>query len=149
MNIKTIALGSDHGGFKLKEVIKHHLEKKGYAIKDLGTHDKDSVDYPIYGKLVGEEVAKGACDKGIVCCGTGIGISIAANKVKGVRCAVVTESFSARMSVEHNNANVLALGQRVVGYDLALDIVDTWLKAEFEGGRHERRIDLIEAVESR
>lgn len=149
MKIKTIALGSDHGGFKLKEVIKQHLEKKGYEVKDLGTHNKDSVDYPVYGQLVGDAVAKGVCDKGIVCCGTGIGISIAANKVKGIRCAVVTESFSARMSVEHNNANVLALGQRVVGYDLALDIVDTWLKAEFEGGRHERRIDLIDGIESR
>lgn len=148
MNVKTIAVGSDHGGFKLKEVIKEYLNQKGYEVKDLGTNNKASVDYPVYGQLVGESVAKGECDKGIVCCGTGIGISIAANKVKGVRCAVVTESFSARMSIEHNNANVLALGQRVVGYDLALDIVDTWLKAEFEGGRHERRIDLIDGIES-
>lgn len=144
-----IAIGSDHGGFNLKKIIKEHLESKGIDVMDLGTHSLDSVDYPDYGKAVGETVAAGEADCGILICGTGIGISLAANKVNGIRAAVVSDTFSARMAKEHNNANVLALGERVVGPGLALDLVDAWLEADFEGGRHERRVNKITAVEEK
>jgi ribose 5-phosphate isomerase B len=143
----TLALGSDHGGFNLKEAIKKHLEDKGMSIRDFGTCSLDSVDYPDIAKTLAHAVAKGECDKGILICGTGIGISIAANKVKGIRAALCHDVFSAQMSREHNNANILALGERVVGPGLALMIVDTWLAAEFSGGRHERRVEKISAIE--
>lgn len=139
-----IVLASDHGGYDLKEEIKKHLTEKGYEIEDIGTHSKESVDYPKYGREAAEIVASGKADKGIICCGTGIGISLAANKVKGIRCAVVSDTFSAKMSRAHNNANMLSLGGRVVGTGLALEIVDIWLSTEFEGGRHERRVSQIE-----
>ena len=144
-----IAIGSDHGGYELKEYIKEHLEKKGIEYLDCGTNSTESVDYPEFGEKVGEAVKSGECERGIVCCGTGIGISISANKIPGVRCALCGDCYSARMSREHNNANVLALGARVTGRDLALEIVDTWLKAEFEGGRHGRRVDKISNIEGK
>ncbi len=142
-----IAIGSDHGGYNLKEEIKKHLEKKGFEYVDYGTDSNESVDYPEFGQKVGESVTSGECEKGIVVCGTGIGISISANKVPGIRCAVVSDTFSAEMSRAHNNANILALGERVVGVGLALRIVDTWLTTEFEGGRHERRVSKIMNIE--
>ena len=142
-----IALGSDHGGFHLKEEVKKHLEEKGLECVDYGTHSEDSVDYPDYGEKVGKAVASGECEKGIVVCGTGIGISIAANKVKGVICGLCSDTFSARMTRMHNDSNVLAMGERVLGVGLALDIVDIWLETEFEGGRHAKRVEKIRAIE--
>ncbi len=144
-----IGLGSDHGGFELKKEIVDHLMKKGIACEDFGTYTKDSCDYPDYAYKVAEAVLAGTCDLGILVCGTGIGISIAANKVDGIRCAVVSDTFSAEMSRAHNNANMLALGERVVGKGLALKIVDTWLATEFEGGRHAERVNKIMAIEKR
>ncbi len=143
-----IALGSDHGGYELKENIKKHLEEKGIEYVDCGTDSTESVDYPEFGQKVAETVKKGECERGIVCCGTGIGISISANKVPGIRCALCSDCYSARMSREHNNANVLALGARVIGRDLALEIVDIWIKTEFQGGRHERRVNKIADIEN-
>lgn len=142
-----IGIGSDHGGFELKEHIKEFLEKQGIEYVDYGTNNLDSVDYPDYGKKVSEGVISKEVERGIVVCGTGIGISIACNKVKGIRCALCSDTYSARMSMEHNNANVLALGGRVVGKDLAIEIVSTWLNAKFEGGRHERRVNKICDIE--
>ncbi|SHH43444.1 ribose 5-phosphate isomerase B [Sporanaerobacter acetigenes] len=142
-----IGIGSDHGGYELKEEVKKYLEENGIEYIDYGTNSKDSVDYPEYGQKVAEAVKGGECDKGIVVCGTGIGISISANKVPGIRCALCSDTYSARMSIEHNNANMLALGGRVVGRDLAIEIVSTWLKAAFLGGRHERRINKISDIE--
>ncbi len=139
-----IAIGSDHGGFNLKETIKKHLEEKGYEVKDYGTYSTASCDYPVYAKAVAKSVAKGENDKGIIVCGSGIGVSIAANKVKGVRAALCHESHSAMLSRLHNNANVLCLGERITGESLALDIVDVWLKSEYEGGRHQKRIDMLD-----
>ncbi len=142
-----IGIGSDHGGFALKEEIKKLIEISGHEVFDYGTNNSESVDYPEYGKLVGEAVVSGKIDRGIVICGTGIGISISANKVKGIRCALCSDTYSARMSMEHNNANVLALGGRVLGIDLAKEIVSVWLNSKFEGGRHQRRIDKISEME--
>ncbi len=139
-----LVLASDHGGYELKEEIKKHLQEKGYDFEDIGTHSTESVDYPEYGRAAAEMIAQGKADKGILCCGTGIGISLAANKVKGIRCANVSDTFSAKMSRAHNDANMLSLGGRVVGVGLALEIVDAWLNTEFEGGRHQRRVDKIE-----
>ncbi len=141
-----IAIGSDHGGFILKETIKAYLVEQGHEVKDLGCYTHESVDYPVYGKAVGRAVASGECEKGIVICTTGIGISMAANKVKGVRCALCTDSYTARLTREHNDANVLALGAGVVGPLLALEIVDTFLNTKFSGAeRHARRVAQIEA----
>ena len=142
-----IGLGSDHGGFKLKDQVKAHLEAQGIECIDYGTNSADSVDYPEYGEKVARAVVSGECDKGIVICGTGIGISISANKVKGVICALCSDTFSARMTRMHNDSNMLAMGERVVGAGLALDIVDIWLKTEFEGGRHETRVEKLRAIE--
>lgn len=142
-----IGLGSDHGGFELKEKIKGYLENKGLEVVDYGTFDEESVDYPDYGKKVGQAVASKEVERGIVVCGTGIGISIAANKVKGVRCALCSEEYSARMSRKHNDANVLALGGRVLGEELAISIVDAYLEEDFEAGRHERRVKKIMEIE--
>jgi ribose 5-phosphate isomerase B len=138
-----IALAGDHGGFTLKGQVQEYLLNKGYEVLDLGCNSEVSVDYPNYGKACGEAVVKGEADKGIVICGTGIGISIAANKVKGVRCALCTSTFMAEMSRKHNDANVLSLGGRILDQDTAFAIVDTWLETEFEGGRHQRRVDLL------
>jgi len=143
-----IAIGSDHGGFELKEIIKNHLEEKGIEYIDYGTDSGESVDYPDFGYKVAKAVKDGECENGIVCCGTGIGISISANKVKGIRCALCNDCYSAKMAKEHNNANVLALGARVLGRDLALEIVDSYINAKFEGGRHERRVNKISDIES-
>lgn len=144
-----IAIGSDHGGYLLKENIKEYLLAHHYEIEDFGTHSTNSVDYPDFAQAVAEAVADGQFDRGILICGTGLGISIAANKVRGIRAAVVHESFSAKMSRQHNNANILALGGRVVGPDLAMEIVDVWLNTPFEGGRHERRVNKIGAIEKK
>jgi ribose 5-phosphate isomerase B len=138
-----IYLGSDHGGFELKEVIEKYLIEEGYEVEDLGTHSEDSVDYPDFGIKVGESVVKEEDSIGIVFCGTGIGISIAANKVKGVRCALCSNVFSAEMAKKHNNANVIALGGRVTGKDLGKRIVKAFLEEKFEGGRHSRRVNKI------
>ncbi len=143
-----VALGADHGGYELKEAIRTHLEAQGVEVQDLGTHSTDSVDYPKYGFLVGDAINKGEADLGIVVCGTGQGIAMAANKMPGIRAAVCTETFSARMAREHNNANVLSMGGRVTGVGLALDIVDIFLKTKFSGGsRHSNRINLISNIE--
>ena len=138
-----IAMASDHAGYELKETVKKHLQDKGIEIIDLGTDSTESVDYPVYGQKCGRAVADGTADKGIVCCGTGIGISMAANKVKGARCALVTDVNMAIMTKKHNDANILAMGARTTEPDNALDMVDAWLETEFEGGRHQRRIDLL------
>lgn len=142
-----IGIGSDHGGFELKEHIKDYLEKEGIDYLDYGTNSLDSVDYPDYGRRLSEGVTSGEVDKGIAICGTGIGISIACNKVKGIRCALCGDTYSARMSVEHNNANIIALGGRVIGKDLAVEIVSVWLKSQFQGGRHGRRVNKISDIE--
>lgn len=139
-----IAIGSDHGGFEYKASIIKVLQVKGYDVVDMGTYSPESCDYPIIAKKVARAVAKGDFEKGILVCGTGIGMSMAANKVKGIRAAVCGDTFSARATRAHNNANILCLGQRVVGEGLALDIVDIWLTTKFEGGRHERRVNMIE-----
>ncbi|RQD70750.1 MAG: ribose 5-phosphate isomerase B [Tindallia sp. MSAO_Bac2] len=144
-----IAIGSDHGGYGLKEIIYRHLKDKGVDITDYGTHNEDSVDYPDYAERVAEAVAAEKYDFGILICGTGIGMSIAANKVKGIRCALVSDCFSARATRLHNDSNILALGGRVLGPGLALEIVDVWLGNEFEAGRHQRRVDKITDIENR
>lgn len=144
-----IALGSDHGGYNLKQDVKRHLEELGIEYKDFGCSDCSSVDYPDFALPVAEAVARGEFDRGILICGTGLGISIAANKVPGIRAAVCTDTFSARMSREHNNANILAMGERVVGPGLAMDIVDAFLKGEFLGGRHAIRVGKITAIEEK
>jgi len=141
-----IALGADHGGFELKEKVKTYLIKKGYEVLDLGTNSTDSVDYPEFGHTVGHAVVDKKAEFGIVVCGTGIGISIAANKVPGVRAALCTNTTMARLTREHNNANILAMGGRIVGDVLALEMVDIFLTTEFQGGRHENRINKIENI---
>ena len=143
-----IALGSDHGGFALKEHIKAYLDSRGIAWKDFGCNSTDSCDYPDFGAAAAREVAEGRCERGIVICTTGIGISIAANKVKGIRCALCSEPWCAEMTRRHNNANMLAMGAGAVGPLLARRIVETFLTTEFEGGRHQRRVDKITAVEN-
>ena len=141
-----IVVASDHGGFALKEEVKEHLIERGFDIEDLGTHSEESVDYPVYGKACGEAVASGKADLGVVVCGTGIGISIAANKVKGIRCGLCTSVEMAHLTKQHNNANILALGGRTTEPELALKIVDEWLDTEFEGGRHQRRVDMLDQM---
>jgi ribose 5-phosphate isomerase B len=144
-----IALGSDHGGYLLKEKIAIYLNKKNISFTDFGTHSNESVDYPDFALEVAEAVTKGQYDKGILVCGTGIGISIAANKVPGIRAALCHDSFSAKACREHNDANILALGERVIGVDLALYIVETWLNTEFQGGRHAKRVAKIGEIEEK
>ncbi len=142
-----VAVGSDHAGFDYKEIVKKYLEEKGYQVIDKGTYSKESVDYPVFGEAVGKAVASGEADMGIVICGTGIGISISANKVPGIRAALCTNEYMARMARKHNNANILAFGARVLGIDVALGIVDQFFSTQFEGGRHERRVNLITDIE--
>ncbi|MBE0449893.1 MAG: ribose 5-phosphate isomerase B [Clostridia bacterium] len=144
-----VALGSDHGGFKLRLTIKAHLEQKGFEVVDFGVEKMESVDYPDYALKVAEAITSGECELGVLVCGTGLGISIAANKVKGIIAAPVSDTFSAEMARCHNNANILALGERVVGEGLALKIVDTFFEATFEGGRHETRVNKIKAIEAK
>lgn len=140
-----IALGCDHGGYELMQEVKAYLEKNHLEYKDFGCYSTDSVDYPEYGRAAAQAVADGTCDRGILICGTGIGISISANKVKGIRCALCSDCFSAAATREHNNANMLAMGARVLGPGLALKIVDTFLNTEFSNDeRHIRRIEKIE-----
>ena len=140
-----IAIGSDHGGFDLKEKVKAHLKESGLEVKDVGCYEKVSVDYPTFGHAVAKAVAAGECEKGIVICTTGIGISITANKTAGIRCALCSEPLSAKMTRLHNDANVLAMGAALVGDMMAMEIVDTFLGTAFSGDeRHQRRIDLIE-----
>ena len=141
-----LAIASDHGGYELKETIKEHLREREVKFVDLGTNNTDSVDYPIYGKACAETVAAGKAERGIVCCGTGIGISIAANKVKGIRCGLCTSVEMATLTRQHNNANMLALGGRTTDPKMALEIVDAFLDTEFEGGRHKRRTDMLDEM---
>jgi len=143
-----IAIASDHGGYQLKEAVKAHLLKTGLEVEDFGCHSRESVDFPDYAKNVGESIVNGTNQLGILCCGTGIGMSIAANKITGIRAAVVGDVFSAKATREHNDSNILCLGERVTGEGLACLIVDTWLSAEFLGGRHTNRINGIKELES-
>ncbi|MBZ5696964.1 MAG: ribose 5-phosphate isomerase B [Acidobacteriia bacterium] len=142
-----IALGADHAGFRVKETIKKYLEGAGYGVDDVGTHSEESVDYPDFARAVAERVASGKDPLGIVMCGTGIGVAIAANKVEGVYAALAHDSLTARRAREHNDANVLALGGKVVGDDEAIAIVQEFLSAQFSGGRHQRRIDKIKEMD--
>ena len=143
-----IALGCDHGALALKTALIPHLEKKGYEVKDFGTYTYDSCDYPDFAGAAAKAVASGECDKGIVLCTTGIGVSITANKVKGIRCALLSDMMSARMTREHNDTNMMAIGAAVVGQMLAFEIIDTWLGTEFSGeARHQRRIDKMMELE--
>lgn len=145
MTIKKIGVGSDHAGVNLKNKIAEILKEKGYEVTDYGTNSTASCDYPVYAKAVAKSVANGENERGIICCGSGIGVSIAANKVKGVRAVLAHEPYSAMLSRLHNDANVLCLGERITGESLALDIVETWLHSEYEGGRHQRRVDMLDA----
>lgn len=143
-----IAIGSDHGGFELKNQIIEYLRQKNIEVKDFGTYSKDSVDYPDCAKPVCQAVLNSECENGILICGTGIGISIAANKFKGIRAALCSDAFGAKMSKAHNNANILCLGGRVLSKETAFTIVDAWLSTEFEGGRHINRINKIHQIEN-
>lgn len=142
-----LVVGSDHAGIELKAAVAEHLQAAGHDVTDLGTHDASSVDYPDYGAAVGRAVVGGGADLGVAVCGSGIGIAIAANKVPGVRAATVHDATSARLAREHNDANVLCLGQRLTGVQVALDAVDAWLAASFGGGRHQGRVDKISALD--
>ena len=143
-----IAIGSDHGGYLLKEDIKKHLEEKGYEFKDFGTDSTASCDYPVYAEKVCRAIQSGECEKGILVCGTGIGMSMCANKCKGIRAAVCGDHFSAEFTRKHNNANVLCLGARVIGAGVAMQLVDIFLTTEYEGGRHEKRVEMMMQLEN-
>ena len=145
--VLRVALGADHAGVGLKEVLRRFLEERGVAVIDLGTHSEDSVDYPVYAQRVAEAVTQGHADQGLLVCGTGVGVGIAANKFRGVRAAMVSEPASARLAREHNNANILCLGSRIVGVELAKQILDAWLAASFQNGRHQRRLNQISEIE--
>lgn len=142
-----IAIGNDHAAVELKFIIKEHLEAKGHEVLNVGANTTESVDYPAIGEHVGRMVASGEAEIGVLICGTGVGISIAANKVKGVRACVCSEPYTAKLSKMHNNSNIIAFGARVVGSEMAKMIVDTWMETEYEGGRHQRRVDLLDAIE--
>jgi len=142
-----LAIGSDHGGFALKQEIMAFLAQRGIEYKDFGTYTEESCDYPLFGAEVGRAVSSGAAERGILICGTGIGISIAANKIRGVRCALCADCFSAEMTRRHNDANILALGARTTGAGLALKITEIFLETPFEGGRHKRRVNQISEIE--
>lgn len=144
-----IAIGNDHTAIEMKNEIKAHLEERGFEVLDLGTNTAESCDYPVYGEKVGRAVVLGEADLGIAICGTGVGISLAANKVKGVRACVCSEPYTAKLSRMHNDSNVLAFGARVIGIEMAKMITDTWLDARFEGGRHQRRVDMVMEIENR
>lgn len=149
MKKMNIAVAADHGGFELKNILKKYLEEKGHNVKDLGTNSSESVDYPDYACACAGEVLGGRADFGILVCGTGVGISIAANKVKGIRCGLCPSEEIARLVKQHNNANIIALGGRTTPTELAIKIVDAYMSSEFEGGRHQNRIDKITAIESK
>ena len=142
-----IAIGNDHAAVELKNIIKEHLEAQGHEVINVGTDTNASCDYPVYGEKVGRLVASGEAEAGVLICGTGVGISIAANKVKGVRACVCSEPYTAKLSKMHNNSNIIAFGARVVGSEMAKMIVDTWLETEYEGGSHQRRVDMLDAIE--
>lgn len=142
-----IVIGNDHAAVAMKNMIKAHLEEKGYEVINVGTDTTESVDYPVYGEKVARSVADGKADLGIAICGTGLGMALTANKVRGIRACVCSEPYTAMMSRRHNNCNVLCFGARVVGDELAKMIVDTWLDTKFEGGRHQRRVDMIMKIE--
>jgi ribose 5-phosphate isomerase B len=144
-----LAIGNDHAGYNLKVKVVEFLKEIGYSVKDFGTSSINSVDYPDYGLAVAEAVNRGECERGIIICGTGLGISMSANKVPGIRAALCTNEYMAKMSREHNDANILALGGRVVGEDLALSIVRVWLASEFQGGKHKNRVDKISQIEKK
>ena len=144
-----IAIACDHGAVALKEAIKKHLTQRGLEFEDFGTNSTESCDYPDFAGPAAEAVASGRCDRGIVCCTTGIGVSITANKVKGIRCALLSDLMSARLTRQHNDTNMMALGAGVVGEKLALEIVDVWLDTAFEGGRHQRRVEKMMAYEGK
>lgn len=145
-----IGIGNDHVALAMKKEIAHYIyEKYGYEVVDFGTNSKERFDYPVAGESVANAVIDGSIDYGIVICGTGVGISLAANKVNGIRCVTCSEPYSARLSKQHNNTNMLAFGARVIGIELAKDIVDAWLSSKFEGGRHQHRIDMIEKIEEK
>lgn len=144
-----ISIGCDHGALALKNKVVAHLQEKGYEVQDFGTYTPDSCDYPDYAAAAARAVVSGECDKGVVLCTTGIGVSIAANKIRGIRCALLSDPLSARMTRLHNDTNMMALGAGIVGENLALEIVDTWLGTEFSGeARHQRRIDKVMALEN-
>lgn len=142
-----IVLGCDHGGLNLKAYIKKYLEENGIKYEDVGTYSSESCDYPDIAKAAAEKILSGEAEKGILICGTGIGMSIAANKIRGIRAAHVTDTYSAKMSKEHNNAHIICLGERITGLDLGLEIVKAYLSAEFQGGRHEKRVEKIMNLE--
>ncbi len=142
-----IALGSDHIGYQYKEEIKKYLEEKNIKYKDFGCYSSDRIDYPLIGKIVAESVVKKECEKGILICGTGIGIGISANKVNGIRAVICSEPYSAKLSRLHNDSNILAIGARVIGIELAKMIIEIWLSTSFEGGRHKARLNLINEIE--
>lgn len=144
-----IAMGNDHTAIGMKNEVKKFLEEKGYEVIDLGTNSTESCDYPAYGEKVALAVASGEADLGIAICGTGVGISLACNKVNGIRCCVCSEPYTAKLSRMHNNSNVLAFGARVIGDEMAKMITEEWLNAEYEGGRHQRRVDLVMDIEKR
>ncbi len=144
-----IGIGSDHAAFEMKEEIKDYLMDKGFEVVDYGTYSPDRCDYPVYGEKVARAVKDGEVERGVLICGTGLGISLAANKVKGIRAAVCSEPYTAQMAVRHNNAQIIAFGARVVGPDMARMIVDAFFGAEFEGGRHQQRVNLITDIENR
>lgn len=142
-----IAIACDHGGYRLKNVLIEELKRQGYEVKDYGTYSEESCDYPDYASQAARAVANGECEKGVVVCGTGIGVSICANKIKGIRCALCHDVFSAKATRAHNDANMLAMGQRVIGEGLAVEILNAWLHTEFEGDRHVRRIEKMMNLE--
>ena len=142
-----IAIACDHGGLELKETVKAHLQEKGYEVRDFGTNSTDSCDYPDFGAPAARAVAAGECEKGILICTTGIGMSLVANKIPGIRCGLCSDPLSASLTRRHNDTNVLAMGAGIIGSNLALEIVDVWLTTAFEGGRHQRRIDKVMALE--
>lgn len=143
-----IGIGNDHVAVEMKNEIKKYLEEKGYKVVDFGTNASERCDYPVYGQAVAKAVAASEVDAGVLICGTGVGISLAANKVAGIRACVCSEPYSAKLSKEHNNTNIIAFGARVIGIETAKMIVDEWLNAKFEGGRHQKRIDMISEIES-
>ena len=147
MNKKILSIGCDHAAYNLKLKLIPYLEEKGSEILDVGTDSPDSCDYPVFAKRVCENIQNGVCELGILICGTGIGMSMAANKHRGIRAAVCSDTFSARATRQHNNANVLCFGERVVGYGMACELVDAFLDTPFEGGKHQRRVDMLTAIE--
>ena len=147
--MEKIALGCDHGGFQLMQEVMHHLDELGLEYENFGTYSEESCDYPIFAEKAARAVASGECARGILICGTGIGISISANKIKGIRAALCSDCFSAEMTRRHNDANILAMGARVLGSGLALKIVDTFLNTGFDGGRHERRVAMMMELENK